>query len=125
MVDAANDNRSTLGPSIAATIVSGTILYPLTMHSIRLSRLVPHTAVKLTETEFTYCGRIARRYLEALRRESSAPVKVERMRRTRTGWAVIYRMGDGPHAAFKVDAWDDAPRLLTPEQAIVQWMSAS
>ena len=89
-----------------------------------LRRVIPQ-GWNLTEAELNYCGRIARRYLDALRQESSDPVKVERMRRTRTGWAVIYRIGKGPHTAFKVDPWDDAPRLLTPEQAVVQWMSAS
>ena len=78
-----------------------------------------------TEAEFAKCGRIVKLRLEAMREETHLPVKVERMRRTRTGWAVIYRLGDNPQGAFNVDAGDCKPRVISPEQAITLWVGAS
>ncbi|XHS77041.1 hypothetical protein ACFJGW_15055 [Burkholderiaceae bacterium UC74_6] len=80
---------------------------------------------KPTEDEFVRCWKIVKRMLETMREESSAPVRVERVRRTRTGWAAIYRIGDRPRGAFKIDTWDDEPRSLSPEQAVAHWASGS
>ncbi len=78
-----------------------------------------------TEAEFVRCGRLVKELLETMRSEFSCSLKVERMRRTRTGWAVIYQLGDQPRGAFKIDVRGGEPRSLSPEQAIRQWIRAS
>ncbi len=78
-----------------------------------------------TEAEFVKCGRVVKQRLEAMRKESSLPVKVERLRRTRTGWAVIYRLGENTQGAFNVDAGDGELQIISPEQAITLWVGAS
>jgi len=97
----------------------------LNQRSHALPQLYMSLAREPTEAEFVKCGRIVKLRLEAMRKESSLPVKVERMRRTRTGWAVIYRLGDSPQGAFNVDAGYCEPQIISPEQAIALWVGAS
>jgi hypothetical protein len=79
----------------------------------------PRAAVRSDPTQAQFDGAMSavKRQLDILRAACSKPVQVGRVRRTRTGWAVIYRLGDGPEQAFRVDARSSAVLPLTPDDA--------
>lgn len=62
-----------------------------------------------------------RTWLDQLRRDSPDPVTVERMRPTRTGLAVIYRIGAQAPYAMAVHALDATWHGLSPEEALEMW----
>jgi hypothetical protein len=74
-----------------------------------------------TEADIVASMRVVKERLADLRGRSRHPVTVQRVRPTRTGWAVIYREGDGQNMAFSVDASCGESRAISLHTAVEQW----
>lgn len=75
----------------------------------------------LTTTDLARAADFMRHWLNQLRRSARDTVTIERMRPTRTGWAVIYRIGSEAPNAMAVHALDETWQGISPEAAFELW----